>query len=60
MFQNVGLKLKEDEQTSAEFFCSHLEKNIEQLSKIIGKSIDDSTMLLHIVLHDILMCDQCK
>lgn len=30
------------------------------MSKVIGKSMDDSIRLLHIVLHDILMSDTGK
>lgn len=60
VLKNTGSELIKEEQTSADFFCSHLKKDLEHLSKVIGKSIDDSIRVLHIVLHDILMSDQRK
>ncbi len=37
-----------------EFFWMHLRKDIEQLSRVIGKGLDEATISIHLVLRDIL------
>ena len=38
-----------------EFFWMHLEKDIEQLSIIIGRSKDEAAVLIHLILKRILL-----
>ena len=37
-----------------EFFWMHLSKDIEHLSRVTGKGIEDSTIIVHLVLSEIL------
>ena len=37
-----------------EFFWMHLNKDIEQLSRVTGKSVDESAIIIHLVLRGIL------
>ncbi len=37
-----------------EFFWMHLRKDIEQLSRVTGKGLDESAIIIHLVLHGIL------
>ena len=37
-----------------EFFWMHLNKDIEQLSRVTGKSLDESAIIIHLVLRGIL------
>lgn len=37
-----------------EFFWMHLKKDIEQLSQVTGKGLEDSAIIVHLVLHGIL------
>lgn len=37
-----------------EFFWMHLIKDVEHLSRVIGKGLDESAIIIHIVLHEIL------
>lgn len=37
-----------------EFFWMHLQKDIEQLSKLIGKGPEEAAMIIHLVLKNIL------
>ncbi len=41
----------------SEFFWRHLEQDIRQLSVATGKSMDDATLLVHLVLKDLLTKD---
>ena len=45
-----------------EFFWLHLVQDIHQLSRATGKSIQDSALIIHLLLHDILTRAQptCK
>ena len=36
-----------------EFFYMHLYKDIEQLCRVTGKGIEESTLIVHLVLHNI-------
>ena len=36
-----------------EFFWMHLSKDIEQLSRVTGKGIEESTLIIHLVLRNI-------
>lgn len=38
-----------------EFFWMHLRKDIEQLSRVTGKSPDESMIIVHLVLQNILL-----
>ena len=38
-----------------EFFWMHLRKDIEQLSQVTGKGLDESAISIHLVLQGILM-----
>ena len=37
-----------------EFFWMHLIKDIEHLSQVTGKGLDESAIIIHLVLHQIL------
>ncbi len=37
-----------------EFFWMHLRKDIEQLSRVTGKGLDEAAIIVHLVLRDIL------
>ena len=37
-----------------EFFWEHMKKDIEHLSHVTGKSIEDSVILVHLVLREVL------
>ena len=40
-----------------EFFWHHLERDMELLGKATGKSVDDSAIIVHLVLREILLRD---
>ena len=40
-----------------EFFWYHLEKDMELLGAATGKSVDDSAIIVHLVLKEILLRD---
>lgn len=40
-----------------EFFWMHINKDIEQLSRVTGKGIEESMLILHLVLHNIFVKD---
>ena len=37
-----------------EFFWGHLERDVQLLAKALGKNLDDTAIVLHLVLHNIL------
>ncbi len=37
-----------------EFFWMHLRKDIEQLSQVTGRGLEDAVIIIHLVLHGIL------
>ena len=43
-----------------EFFWHHLERDMELLGKATGKSVDDSAIIVHLVLKEILSRDPPK
>ena len=43
-----------------EFFWRHLERDMELLGKATGKSVDDSAIIVHLVLKEILSRDPPK
>ena len=47
-------------QNLPEFFWRHLEQDIELLEKAMGKSMDDSAIIVHLVLKEILLKDPPK
>lgn len=40
-----------------EFFWHHLERDMELLGAATGKSVDDSAIIVHLVLREILLRD---
>ena len=40
-----------------EFFWLHLNKDIEQLSRAVGKAYEEAAMIVHLVLREILVKD---
>ena len=40
-----------------EFFWMHLEKDFEHLSQVTGKSMEETTIIVHLVIKDILTKD---
>jgi len=48
--------------TLSKFFWNHLKKDIENLSRAIGKGMSESALIVHTVLHDILIKppSECK
>ena len=42
-------------QSLPEFFWRHLRKDIEQLSRATGKSPDESAIIVHLVLQNVLL-----
>ena len=40
-----------------DFFWHHLERDLEILCSAIGKSYDESALLVHIIIHNILKTD---
>ena len=43
-----------------DFFWCHLEKDIELLGRATGKSVDESAIILHLVLRNVLIQDPAK
>ena len=45
-----------------EFFWTHLNKDIEHLSRVTGKGVEDSAIIVHLVLSEILIntAPDCK
>lgn len=45
-----------------EFFWQHLMRDIEQLSRVTGKGLDEASLIIHLVLHNVLTKDppSCK
>lgn len=41
------------QQNLPEFFWMHLMKDINQLCRVTGKGFEESSLIVHIVLHDI-------
>ena len=41
----------------SEFFWHHLERDMELLGAATGKSVDDSAIIVHLVLREILLRD---
>ena len=50
------VKPKVDPQALPEFFWMHLKKDIEQLSRVTGRGIEEACMIVHLVLRNILIC----
>ena len=56
------VKPRVDPQYLPEFFWMHLSRDIEHLSHVTGKSMEDSAMIVHLVLNEIAtrMIPNCK
>lgn len=48
------VKPRENVNNLPEFFWMHLKKDIEQLSQVTGRGLEDSAIIIHLVLRGIL------
>lgn len=47
--------VKSNPDNLSEFFWLHLTKDIQQLSRVTGKGLDESAIIIHLVLREILL-----
>uniref|UniRef100_UPI00398F666A E3 ubiquitin-protein ligase rnf213-alpha-like isoform X2 n=1 Tax=Pristiophorus japonicus TaxID=55135 RepID=UPI00398F666A len=58
--QIIGEMIKPRVQNVSEFLWQHLEKDLDQLGKSLGKNIDDTATCIHLVIDNLLNLPQAR